>query len=115
MLDTANIGLLEQLYPEFRRFILQSGKSVPKNEPAPGTQEPDKVLRKLDCAVINWSLDQLSRAGRVYQTVRGVFMEGNPAYPGGGIMLKSHIQISVRDQCCIIGFFRPNPSTYLVD
>lgn len=49
-------GLLEQLYPEFRRFILQSGKSVPKNEPAPGTQEPDKVLRKLDCAVINWSV-----------------------------------------------------------
>ncbi len=115
LLDTANTGLLEQLYPEFRRFILQSGKSVPKNEPAPGTQEPDKVLRKLDCAVINWSLDQLSRVGRVYQTVRGVFVEGNPAYPGGGIMLKSHIQISVRDQRCIIGFFRPNPSTYLVD
>src|SRR6266566_6613325 len=113
LLDTANTRLLEQMYPEFSRFILASGRLMPKNEPAPGTQEPDLVLRKLDCAVVNWSLDELAKAGRDYQTVRGVFVEGRPAFPGGGIMLKSHIQIAVRDQRCIIGFFRPNPSSYV--
>jgi hypothetical protein len=113
LLDTANTRLLEQMYPEFCRFILESGMPMPKNEPVPGTREPDKVLRKLDCAVVNWSLDELAKAGRDYQTVRGVFVEGKPAYPGGGIMSKSHIQIAVRDQRCIIGCFRPNPSSYL--
>ena len=115
LLDTANTKLLEQMYPEFCRFILQSGRPLPKNERVPGTQEPDRVLRKLDCAVVNWSLDELAKAGREYQTVRGVFVEGKPAYPDAGIRLKSHIQIAVRDQRCIIGFFRPNPSSYLAE
>src|SRR6266566_5267084 len=114
LLDTANTKLFEQMYPEFCRFILESGKPLPKNEPVPGTREPDRVLRKLDCAVVNWSLDELAKAGRNYQTVRGVFVEGKSAYPEGGIMLKSHIQIAVRDHRCIIGCFRPNPSSYLV-
>lgn len=115
LLDTGNTSLLQQMYPLFCRFILESGKPLPKNVPVPGTQESDTVLRKLDCAVVNWSLDELAKAGRNYQTVRGVFVEGKPAYPEGGIMLKSHIQIAVRDQRCIIGCFRPNPSTYLAD
>ncbi len=112
LLDTANTKLLADLYPFFERFILESGKPLPKNESAPGTQEPDRVLRKLDCAVVNWSLDELKNDGRNYQTVRGVFVEGKEAYPRGGIMLKSHIQIAVRDSGCIIGYFRPNPGFY---
>lgn len=63
--------------------------------------------------VINWSLAELAKVGMEYQTVRGVFVEGQPAYPGAGIMLKSHVQVAVRDQRCIIGFFRPNPLAYL--
>lgn len=112
LLDTANTELLAEMYPEFSRFILESGQPLPKNESPPGTQDPDKVLRKLDCAVVNWSLDVLKDAGRNYQTVRGVFVEGKEAYPGGGIMLKSHIQIAVRDSNCLIGYFRPNPAFY---
>jgi hypothetical protein len=115
LLDTANTGLLKQMYPEFCRFISANGKNMPKNEPAPGTQEQDKVVRKLDCAVVNRSLDELAKVGRDYQTVRGVFVEGKPAYPGGGIMLKSHIQIAVRDPRCIMDCFRPNPSSYLTE
>ena len=112
LLDTANTTLLEQMYPEFSRLMLASGEPLPQNEPAPGTHEPDQVLRRLDCAVVNWSLDEMISTGKNYQTVRGVFVEGKPAFPGGGIMLKSHIQIAVRDPRCIIGCFRPNPGSY---
>ena len=42
-----------------------------------------------------------------YQTVRGVFQGGEPAFTGAGIKLKSHIQIAVRDARAIIGYFRP--------
>jgi hypothetical protein len=113
LLDTANTELLGQMYPEFCRFTSERGKAVPKNESVPGEQGQDRVLRKLDCAVINWSLDAFAKLGREYQTVRGVFVEGGSAYPGAGIKLKSHIQVAVRDPHCIIGYFRPNSSLYI--
>jgi hypothetical protein len=113
LLDTANTTLLEDLFPGFRRFTLGAGREMPRNAHAPGGDGQDFVLRRLDCAVVNWSLAELAKAGKEYQTVRGVFVEGHPAYPGAGIMLKSHIQVAVRDQQCIVGFFRPNPLAYL--
>jgi hypothetical protein len=42
-----------------------------------------------------------------FQTVRGVFQEGIPAYPGSGILKKSHIQVVVRDNEVILGYFLP--------
>ncbi len=42
-----------------------------------------------------------------FDTVRGVFTEGGPAFPGAGIQKKSHIQICIRNMDCIKGFFLP--------
>ncbi len=42
-----------------------------------------------------------------YQTVRGVFVEGEAAYEGSGFQSKNHLQIAVRDPSCILGYFRP--------
>jgi len=44
---------------------------------------------------------------RQFDTARGVFTEGGPAFPGAGIQKKSHIQICVRNTKCIKGFFLP--------
>ena len=96
------------MYPYFHRFTVEGGKPMPENKPAPGRNDPDNVLRFLDCAVIKYTLDKLVGKGSVYQTVRGVFVEGGDAFPGAGIKLKSHIQITVRDRRCIFGFFRPS-------
>lgn len=112
LLDTANTRLLQAVYPQFERFITESGKPMPKNRSAPGGTDPDKVLRFLDCAVIKYALDKVAAKGLLYQTVRGVFVEGGPAFPGAEINLKSHIQISVRDPRCIVGFFRPNKGSF---
>ena len=109
LLDIANTRMLGDMYEEFFADAAKHGKPIPANQPVPGTSGADNVLRRLDCAVINLSLDHLAKAGRSYQTVRGVFTEGKPAYPGAGIMLKSHIQVAVRDPICILGFFKPNP------
>lgn len=43
----------------------------------------------------------------LFDSVRGVFIEGGPAFEGSGIFEKSHIQICVRNPNCIPGFFRP--------
>lgn len=53
--------------------------------------------------------------GIAYQTVRGVFLEGGPAFPGSEIALKSHIQVAVRDSKCIVQFFRPDSADYRSD
>ena len=114
LLDTANTRLLHNLFPEFQRLILQSGKRMPENR-ASRVGDQDKVLRFLDCALIKFALDKLADAGRVYHTVRGAFFEGGEAFTGGGIMLKSHIQIAVREPSCIVGFFRPSKKSYTVE
>ncbi|HXP63255.1 MAG TPA: hypothetical protein VN829_22330 [Dongiaceae bacterium] len=113
LLDTANTRLLNRWYVEFRRFVRQKGTRMPRNREGPGAGRGDKVLRFRDCAVIDYTVNSVAETERVkYQTVRGVFLEGKPAFPGSKIALKSHIQIAVKDPACIIEFFRPDAVHY---
>ena len=66
--------------------------------------------RNLDCAVIN-ALHQARQEDDLpaYDTVRGLFWEGDPIYTGAGVSEFNHIQICVRDVSCILGYFRPIP------
>jgi hypothetical protein len=64
----------------------------------------DLLLRKLDCAVINFAISAL---GNEFDTVRGVFQEGGPAFENSRIYQKSHIQIAVRNPACIRCYFMP--------
>jgi hypothetical protein len=108
LLDTANTELLRRWYVEFRHFVRQKGLRMPHNRDARGSRRGDKVLRFRDCAVIDYTLGDLAETEHVkYQTVRGVFLEGKPAFPGSKIALKSHIQIAVKDPACIVKLFRP--------
>jgi hypothetical protein len=42
-----------------------------------------------------------------FDTIRGVFVEGDPVYPGSEIYHKTHVQIAVRNQACIQAMFLP--------
>ena len=42
-----------------------------------------------------------------FDSARGVFTEGGPAFKGAGIQIKSHIQICIRNPNTIKGFFLP--------
>jgi len=70
------------------------------------------LLRDLDCAVLNFHLREFDDArclgGPYYQTVRGVFVEGVPGFPGGSIFTKTHTQVAVRDPTGMVGYFRPS-------
>lgn len=107
LLDVRYTKVLGEAYPEFESVLSSTGKTIPVNVPlAPG--DPDMLIRRRDCAVINWTLDRYENAmGSSIDTVRGVFQEGEPAFPGAFIRQKSHIQIAVREPTCIVGFFRP--------
>lgn len=68
----------------------------------------DKLLRRLDCAVIE-TVHTLMTYGKQqgYDSVRGVFWEGKDLYPNAGFKEKNHIQISIRNPNCIKGYFAP--------
>ena len=91
----------------------RNGITIPKNQDAKGTLRSEKVLRFRDRAVIDFTIQGLVETdGTKYQTVRGVFVEGQPAFPGSKIALKSHLQIAVRDPGCVTEFFRPEVGDY---
>ena len=67
---------------------------------------PDKLLRKLDCAVIE-TAHEINKETIPFDSVRGVFWEGDPVYPGATFSKNNHIQICIRNPNCIKGFFLP--------
>ena len=105
-------GLMEANYEAL-------GKEMPRNRDAKGDVYHDKILRELDCSVIefmHYSIEEqikkdISVKGfstyKKFDSSRGVFTEGGPAFNGSGIQLKSHIQICIRNTNCIKGFFLP--------
>jgi hypothetical protein len=69
-------------------------------------------VRKLDCAVIENLHDSLKLMKEPpYDSVRGVFLEGDAIYEGSGFKSKTHIQICVRNPNCLKGLFLPSPNT----
>jgi hypothetical protein len=84
------------------------------NEPLPDNS-PDGMRRNLDCAVIRRLHSILSDNGQpANETVKGVFIEGDPLYAGSGFREKTHIQIAVCHPECIRGVFRV-PKEQLVE
>jgi hypothetical protein len=106
LLEAHSLDVVKQGYKSLRDLYKSSGLEMPRNLGAKGDKE--LLLRNLDCAVIeavhtfNKEDDKLA-----YDTVRGMFIEGEPIYQGAGIFDKSHIQICVRNRNRIKGYFHP--------
>ena len=87
----------------------QSGTEMPKNKPS--KKCTDILQRDLDCAVIQQIHDyNRTEEKRPFDSVRGVFVEGKPAYEGSAFMEKTHIQLCIVNPNCIKGFFTPRIS-----
>jgi hypothetical protein len=65
-------------------------------------------LRDLDCAVFE-TIHKIRKEENdpVYDSIRGVFWEGEELYPNAGFREKDHIQICIRNPNCIKGYFLP--------
>jgi hypothetical protein len=87
-------------YDSLREVTQAAGLELPTNS-------GDDLRRNLDCAVLR-RLHTILEAENLpsIDTVKGVFTEGQPAYPGSGFREETHIQIAVRNPRCIKGVFR---------
>jgi len=102
LLDESMTAELAQRFVELQKSFATRRWKLPENRGWAGKR------RALDCLVINDCLEGLSRKGIEYDTVRGAFLEGEPAYPTAGFSRETHIQIAVRNPACILGVFQPN-------
>ncbi|WP_234851528.1 hypothetical protein [Sinorhizobium meliloti] len=92
--------------------IEATGGKMPVNSDARGDKNSDKLVRKLDCAVINYVHEIAKEAALpAFDTVRGLFPEGNEIYDGARFHERTHTQIAVRNDACIKGFFLPRGET----
>lgn len=106
LLEAHSIGVVKQSYEILHDLNISSKSEMPRNLGAKGSKE--LLLRNLDCAVIEAVHIFNKKAERPdYETVRGMFIEGEPIYESAGIYDKSHIQICVRNPNCIKGYFHP--------
>jgi hypothetical protein len=118
-LDSKFTGLIETYYPAMEEEYSRANKPLPKNLDGTNDINKDKLVRLLDCATIEYMHKVITETyfaelreygssnSRVFESVRGAFSEGGPAFPGAGIQKNSHIQVCIRNLNCIKGFFIP--------
>ncbi|MBL8572516.1 MAG: hypothetical protein JNM13_02445 [Hyphomicrobiaceae bacterium] len=115
LLARHNLEILKGAYASFEQIRRQSRLEMPINLNARDDPNQDKLIRRLDCAVIRHLHQMIARkssrdpAWRPFDTVRGMFVEGDDLYPGAGFKAKSHVQIAVVNPECMLGFFIPRP------
>jgi len=111
----SDVELARAAFHSFVTIQTESKLAVPDNIAPPGTFKADRVLRYLDCAVLrhlHWLVEHGgfgTGAGTPFDTVRALFVEGGPAYPGAGFNERNHVQIAVRSKGSIKGLFLADP------
>ena len=102
LISSNGIQAIENAYDAFEAVLNASNSSMPEN-----LGGDDLFLRNLDCAVINYFHNARKNIGEpAFDTVRGVFTEGERIYPNSGFRRKTRIQICVVAPAMIKGVFR---------
>lgn len=99
-----NLQILKSGYDTLKEMLDTQGLELPKNIDVGGSK--DLLIRHLDCAVIK-TIHENNEADNRYDSVRGMFIEGNSPYPNAGFREKNHVQVCIRNPNCIKGYFLP--------
>lgn len=104
--DSASSDILRKGYELLCYRCEIAGVDLPANKPSKKIE--DILLRNLDCAVIQQIHDYNKESkGSTYDSVRGIFVEGDEAYPGACFREKTHVQLCIVNPNCIKGYFAP--------
>lgn len=99
--DYAVSDQVKEAYEILNEYCVATNTSIPHNK--------SFFQRNLDCAVLEF-LHKLrdDRGLNPYDTILGVFEEGEAIFDGSHFKKKTHLQLVVREghEDCIIGYFR---------
>jgi len=106
LLDYGNLKFVKEGHDFLVEICNMAKVPLPENK---GIKESkDILIRNLDCAVIETlHKTREEKKEKPFDSVRGVFWEGDELYPSSGFKEKDHIQICIRNPNCIKGFFLP--------
>jgi hypothetical protein len=119
LLEQKYIRLLTSYHAICRETYKDLNKQLPQNKDLHTDPFNNKLLRYLDCTIIEFMYAELSAqiksdvaekghtTYKIFDSTRGAFIEGGPAFEGAGIHEKTHLQICIRNPNCIKGFFLP--------
>ncbi len=105
-LDLMNSEYLELIKENYTKLEVSSqmlGMKLPANKT--GKDSHDLLLRDLDCLVIESLHERMLPLS--FDSVRGVFWEGEELYHNAGFKEKNHVQVCIRNPNCIKGYFLP--------
>ena len=103
LMQTDHLEAVREAYETLKESFRRVDREMPTNSGG-----DDRLLRRLDCAVIQILHENREVKNRQpFDSVRSLFQEGSEIYPGSGFHEGSHIQLCVRDRSCIKGYFRP--------
>ena len=94
---SAAVNLVRSTHKRLVAIAETADQKLPSNS-------SDLLRRNLDCAVIR--LVHEVTTAEPFDTVRGVFLEGEPIFKKSGFYDKTHIQICVRNPNSIRGVFK---------
>jgi hypothetical protein len=105
LLDHSGLMEMRAAHQMLRSLAEAEGKQLPVNsfKDASGAY----LVRALDCAVLEY-LHRIRMDANLpaYDTVVGALWEGNDLYDDAGVTDKNHMQICIRNEECIRGYFR---------
>ena len=115
LLNRQDQELVKGAYDSLAELYRAAGRSMPKNTNAKKGGDKDRRARALDCDVIkhlheimDYSIDDDAETKLPhFDTVRGMFTEGEELYDGAAFYHQSHVQVAVRSIDCISGYFFP--------
>ena len=114
-LDKRYIQLLANHFNDMKTMYEASKKELPKNKDVKEDIHKNILLRYLDCLAIEYMHAKILMEVRIemaekgytqykmFDSTRGVFIEGGQAFEGAGLFEKSHIQVCIRNPNCIQG------------
>lgn len=106
MTDSNYLDFLKEAYNVCAIRYQDARQPLPENKIIGNSN--DKILRRLDCAVIQIAHELAKKyGGRDFDSVKGVFWEGVELYPNAGFREKNHIQLCICNPNCIKGYFLP--------
>lgn len=108
--DSASNSVLLMGYKLLKLRCMLGNQPLPINRKS--TKSKDVLLRDLDCAVIQQIHHyNKNRAPQEFDSVRGIFTEGDPVYEGSEFLEKTHVQLCICNPNCIKGYFNPLTKT----
>jgi len=111
-LNLTDYGVMNELALAYEATL---GISAAAGTPLPVNSVRENGIfmkRQLDCAVIQMVHKiRESKSMEAYDTVYGVFEEGELVYPGAGFRDRTHVQIAIRNPEMILGYFRVDGMT----